>query len=125
MDIQLRLEEIRLEIADKYRITRDDVINGLARIALADARNLFNGANLKAINTLDDATADAIDCVEITEGVDKEGGPVSGLKIKTVSKRDKLKALTELGKHFNIYEDHEKSGGGVMHVHIEGKDARL
>jgi hypothetical protein len=125
IDIQLRLEELRIEIGETHRITRDDVINNLAKIALADTRKLFSGANLRAIDKLDDATAEAIDCIEITEGYDKEGAPVSGLKVKTVSKRDKLKALQELGKHFNIYADHEKSGAGTMIVNIEGKDARL
>lgn len=125
LNVQLRIEELKQEIREGYLTTREQVIAGLAQIAYADVRTLFSGANLKNLSTLDDATAAAIDSIEIEESFDKEGQPVSGLKIKTISKRDKLKAMQELGKHFNIYSDHEKSGAGTMIVNIQGKDASL
>ncbi len=125
IDMQLRIEELKIEIREGYLTTRDQVIANLARIAYADHRKLFNGVNLKRIDQLDDATSEAIDSFEITEGYDKDGAPISGLKIKTITKRDRLKAMQELGKHFNIYADHEKSGAGTMIVNIDGKDAKL
>lgn len=124
-DVQIRIEELRLEIAEHHITTRGQVITELARIAYADPRKLFNKADLKRLDQLPDDVAAAIDSIEVEEGFDKEGNPVSGLKIKSIAKKDKLKALDALGRHFNIFADHEKAGTGQVNILIMEKDARL
>ena len=124
MDVQIRIEELKAQVMEKVDLRREDVINEMRRIAFADTRKLFipGGRNLVDIHDLDDDTAAAVESIEVVANT-QQGAVVDYThKIKMSSK---LGALKELGKHFNIYEDHQKSGGGEMHVHIEGMDSKL
>lgn len=125
IDVQLRVEEIKMQMVDEMRMTREDVIRGLETIAQADPSELLRINNLQ---NLTPAQAAAIDTVEITEGnmvVDGCPQPTTTIKIKAVDKKVIRGALQDLGKHHNIFEDHQKSGAGEMTVIIEGKDASL
>lgn len=115
IDIQLCIEVLKLEINTKLAVTRERVIEEFGRIAFADRRKMIlNRAGFSDLNGLDDDTAACIEGFKFKQG--------QLVEIKTSSKE---KALANLGKHFNIYEDHQKSGTGEVHVHIEGKDALL
>jgi len=122
-EVQERVEELKFEALEALKVTRERVIEEFARIGLSDVRKLFGkNRSLKDIQELDDETAAAIESIEVV--ADTVNGDVVSYthKIKLASK---VAALKNLGKHFNIYEDHQKSGQGEMHVHIEGKDASL
>lgn len=123
-EIVERIMELAAEPIKKLEITRERVIEEMARIAFADSRKLFDeNGDLKPIHELDDNTAAAIAGVEVVT-VNKGRGEAATVDyIHKVKQWPKDRMLSELGKHFNIYEDHQKSGVGEMHVHIEGKDA--
>ena len=120
--IAKRIEKIN----SRLRMTREDVIDEISKIASFDVRNLYNDdGTLKNVQDLDDVTAAAIQSIDVEmvgrgRGADREMSILQ--KIKAANKLD---ALKEMGKHFNIYEDHQKSGQGEMHVHIEGKASKL
>jgi len=122
-EVRKRVKELKLEVLELLQITRERVIKEFGRIGFSDIRKLYNeDRSLKDIQELDDSTAAAIESIEVVANT--VNGTVVDYthKIKLASKNV---ALKNLGQHFNIYEDHEKSGTGEMHVHIEGKDASL
>lgn len=123
MDVQLRVEQLKIPITDELIATRENVIRELARLGLSDIRKVFaSGRKLVDVTELDDDTAAAVESVEVIANT--EDGQVVDYthKIKMAKKMPALKAL---GEHFNIFEDHQKSGTGEIHVHIEGKAAKL
>ena len=111
IDVQLRIEQLKMATVDKLQITREAVIRAYGAIALTDRR----GLKVKRVEDLTDEEAMCIDGFKF----DNEGGLS---EIKTVSRAPALKAL---GEHFNIFEDHQKSGTGEVHIHIDGKDDQL
>ena len=116
IDVQIRVAELMQPQTAAQEATRDDVIRELGRMALVDVRKVFdaNGARIQ-IHQLDDDTAAAVESFEV--------GPLGDVeKIKFSSK---LGALKELGKHFNIYEEHQKAATQDINIHIDGKDALL
>lgn len=122
-DVQLRVEELKLATTTKLQLTRERVIEEFARIGLSDVRKVFGeGRALKNIQDLDDDTAAAVESIEVVANTGDGEEVIYTHKIKLASK---VAALKNLGQHFNIYEDHQKSGMGEIHVHIEGKDAEL
>ena len=124
IDVMLRVEQLKLEVNTELKVTRERVIEEFARIGLSDIRKVFakGTRSLEDVQNLDDATAAAIESIEVIANTEKGEVVDYTHKIKLASK---VKALENLGKHFNIYEDHQKSSTGEIHVHIEGKDAGL
>ena len=111
------------EKAARERVTRDQVIDEFGRIGLSDVRKLYNeDGSLKDVDQLDEDTAAAIESIEVVTTKDDDGNVQRTHKYKLASKNT---ALRNLGQHFNIYEDHQKSGTGEIHVHIDGVDAKL
>ena len=125
-EISARILELSMIPIKKLEITRERVIEEMARIAFSDTRKLFNDqGDLRPIHDLDDDAAAAVAAFEVVAVKQGRGEDVEIDYVHKVKQYDKMKALSELGKHFNIYEDHQKSGQGEIHVHIEGKDSEL
>lgn len=108
-DVQLRIEQLKIPVTEELIATREKVIHALGCIAFTDRRALKN----KPINDLTDDEAMCIEGFKPGEW---------GTEIK-VAKR--MPAIKELGQHFNIYEDHQKSGAGEVHIHISDKASKL
>lgn len=109
----------------KLEVTREAVIQEMARIGLADVRELFtrNGM-LKPITSLDDDTAAAVASVEVVSRNIGYGEDVEIEHTHKIKLHNKVQALDKLGQHFNIYEDHQSSGASKVAVIIEGPDAK-
>lgn len=115
-DINARVEELKAEVFDGLTVTKRIILQRMADIAMADPRKLYDeNGNLKPIHTLDDETAVAVNAVEADDR-----GITTKVKLLPADRM-----LDKLAQHFNAYEDHQKSGTGEVHVHIEGKDAGL
>ena len=86
----------------RTEITADRVLQGLAAIAFADPRKLFdaNGA-LKPLDQIDDETRAAL-VIEVTQGTDADGNPTFTRKAKFA---DKLFALDRLARHLGLLVD--------------------
>lgn len=123
MDIQIRIEQLKHEANEQFAVTRERVITELGRLAFSDIRKVFgDGRSLKDVTDLDDHTAAAVESIKVV--ANKERGEVVD-HTHEIKLANKGAALDKLAKHFNIYEDHQKSGAGEMHVTIEGKDVGL
>lgn len=120
MDVQLLIAKLEAERSESQRCDRERVILEMKRVALFDIRKLYNtNGRLKDVHEWDDESAAAIEHIEtlMVNGTDDT-------VVQKVKAGGKLKALQELGKHYNIYEDHQKATG-VINITIEGKDAQL
>ena len=117
--------QLQRETDKRLDITRDDIIGEMARIGMVDTRRLFNeNGSLKPIHMLDDDTAAAVKSVKVVSRTLGHGEEVEIEHTHEIQLHAKQPALSDLGKHFNIFEDHQKSGKGEMTVIIEGKDER-
>lgn len=95
-DIQDEIERLQSAIAERLDITAERVIRGIARIAFADLRKLYDTrGRLKPITELDNDTAGALAGIEIDRD-DK------GIETRKVKIGDRLKALEMLVKHLGL-----------------------
>ena len=109
---------------DKLQLTRERVIEEMARVGLVDVRKLFNNGRLRDIESLDDDTAAAVSSVEVVTSTLGHGEDVEIEHTHKIKMHPKMQALDKLGQHFNIYEDHQKSGSGEVHIHLDDKDSQ-
>jgi phage terminase small subunit len=101
------------EIRTRNNITIESTLVGIARVAFADPRKLFDkdGQPLP-IHELDDDTALAIDSIEVIETYAGSGEDrlfTGYVKKYRFSRRGE--AQEKLMKHLNGYKDHEKTNG--------------
>lgn len=87
----------------KLEVTKDRILEELARLAFFDIRKCFNAdGTLKEITELDDDTAAALagmDVIEFGDAGDKEA------MLKKFKVSDKKGALELLGKHLKMWTD--------------------
>ena len=112
-EIKEAIKELEDAASARTSITKDMVLQELARIAFVDPRKLFDeGGRPKDIRFLDPDTAAALSSVDIYEEFDYNGDEkeLSGYT-KKYKWSDKLRALEMLGKHLGMFTDK---------VHVEG-----
>lgn len=105
--VQAYIQEQKAQIQEKINITKEQVINQIARIAFGDIRKLYNDAGgLKNIQDLDDDAAAIVAGIETTEEFDGYGQDREQIgytkKVKIASKD---KALEMLGKYFGAFTE--------------------
>jgi phage terminase small subunit len=90
-------------IAAKLDITAERVLQAIAAVAFGDIRGMFDdyGALLRP-GDWDDATAAAVDGIDIVTVAKGEGAVEHVAKIKRM---DRLKALDMLARHLALYND--------------------
>lgn len=116
-DINARVEELKAEVFDGLTVTKRIILQRMADIAMAVPTDLADETGqFKRLCDLDDQQKLIVAGGEIDP---QTGRPI---KLKLVNQNQ---MLDKLAQHFNAYEDHQKSGTGEVHVHIEGKDAGL
>ena len=101
------IQEQKEELKEKINITKEQVINQIARIAFGDIRKLYNeNGGLKNIQDLDDDAAAIVAGIETTEEFDGYGEDREQIgytkKVKIASKD---RALEMLGKYFGIFKE--------------------
>lgn len=112
--------QIKQKILNKITITREEVIQGLKRIALFDERNLYDdNYRLKHIKDLDDDTALALNTIKygnykIKKTIKKGDVIIKKEIIKQYVaelKGEARKPAWELlGKHLNMFEEKQQQG---------------
>lgn len=107
VNVMQYIQEQKEAMKEKIDVTKEQVINQLARIAFGDIRKLYNDSGgLKNIQDLDDDAAAIISGIETTEEFDGYGEDREQIgytkKVKIASKD---KALEMLGKYFGIFKE--------------------
>ncbi len=113
-NVQEAIAKIQRELSEKLTITRERVINEIAKVAFFDIGEIFDEAgNLLHPDQIPENARQALASIEtsnITEGKGDNATPVTVRKIRF---HDKLKALEQLGRHLGLFvERHEHSGPG-------------
>ncbi len=102
--------EGRAARSERTGITADRVQQGLAAIAFADPRKLFDASGgMRPMHELDDDTRAAL-VIEVTQGADADGNPTFTRKVKFA---EKLRALEMLGKHLGLFRDRLEIAGSA------------
>lgn len=107
VNVMQYIQEQKEEMKEKINVTKEQVINQLARIAFGDIRKLYNeNGGLKNIQDLDDDAAAIVAGIETTEEFDGYGEDREQIgytkKVKIASKD---RALDMLGKYFGIFTE--------------------
>jgi phage terminase small subunit len=101
--VKAAIDALMAPTLKKLDVTKERIIEELARLAFFDIRKCFNpDGTLKDITELDDDTAAALagmDVVELGEAGDKEA------LLKKFKVSDKKGALELLGKHLKMWTD--------------------
>ena len=96
------------KLAQKYEITAERVLQGLASLAFFDIRKFYNSdGSLKPIPELDDETASALCGMEMEEAFEHFGkgqAKPSGL-LKKIKMVDRGQNLERLGRHLKLFTD--------------------
>ena len=98
--IKMAISEAMKEREERTKITQDDVVQELARIAFFDIGNLYDdNNNFKGLNRLN---KNQRKYVKVSKYPTQYGERTT---VDAVDNRDKLKALELLGKHFGMFQD--------------------
>ena len=110
-----RVQQLNDDILEDVIITKKEVIAEMVKLATFDLRTLYDDdGRLMNVHEMDASAAVSVQEVEVADGI----------PVKIKAGRDKRAALSELMKHYNAFEDHQKSGQGEMHIHFDDKDER-
>ncbi len=109
-EIESAIQERIQERQKRTEITQDKVLEGLARVAMADIRGMFtNNGTLIDVVDLPDDLAMALASVEVVASrVEKEGGDGHEKVVEYTHKiktNDRMKALELLGRHLKMFTD--------------------
>ena len=104
------IQAAQAERSERTKITADEVLKELARIAFSDIRKAATfgpaGVTIRSSAELDDATAAAIS--EVSETTTQFGGS------RKVKLHDKVKALELAGRHLGLFEKDKGPGAAVL-----------
>jgi phage terminase small subunit len=102
-DISAEVAVLMGERAERTAITAERVLQAIAAVAFGDIRGMFDdyGALVRP-GDWDDATAAAVDGIDIVTVAKGEGAVEHVAKIKRM---DRLKALDMLARHLALYND--------------------
>ncbi|MGH8443894.1 MAG: terminase small subunit [Solimonas sp.] len=102
-EVAARVAELKVEQWRALRMTREEVLARITRIARFDARDLFdeNGALKPMAQWSEDAVA-AVVGVEVQQP-SRTAGEAAGT-LRKVKLADRVKALELLGKHHGVFE---------------------
>lgn len=100
------IEEREAELAEKYNITRERILQEVARLAFVDVRKLFTESGaLKAMHELDDDTAAALASIDTEELSAGSGDSRESIgRVRKVRLHDKPGSLRDLMKHLGMFE---------------------
>lgn len=103
VEVKKALAARRAKLRDEFELRSADVIRSLSNAVHFDPRKLFDeDGNLKSVQDLDDATADALTGIEVTEL--KSGEKTVTLQTKRIRWADKNSARDQAMKHLGLYE---------------------
>ena len=101
-DIQSRISMLAEERSQRTKITADNVLRQLARIAFADMKNFASwGDGGVVLKHSDHLSEDYTAAIESVQEVPLKGG----CKVVKIKLRDALKALEMLSRHLSLFND--------------------
>lgn len=112
--VKAAVAKAQAKVFEKLEVKAEKVIEEAGRIAFANVRDAFDGANLRNIHELTEAQSAAIASVEVIIKNAKAGDNQTDTIYK-VRYWDKPKALEMLGKHFALWTERIEHSGEVTY----------
>lgn len=116
-EVQALIQKLEAERLDRLKMTADEVLVGLARVAKFDVRKLYDeNGNLKPVSELDDDTALAVAGIEVEIRHERAGEdqPPVMVETKKIKASDRMKALNDLGRHHGLFEKDNKQQQPIL-----------
>jgi len=112
-----RVMELQEDLLNDIIMTKQEAIAEMNKLAIFDPRKAFDEeGRLLSVHEMDAVTAAAVKEIEVN--------PLSGEPTIVKFLDNKRTAIDSMLKHYNAYEDHQKSGAGEMNVYLDDKDAK-
>lgn len=110
---------------ERTRITADQALKEMAKIAFADIRNAFDeDGNLLSIRDMPEDVAKAVASFKVFTNPRKDEDVQEETLTKSIRCWDKTKALDQIGKHFNMFVERREHSGPdgepIQHEHTVG-----
>lgn len=105
-------------LLDKLKMTGDEVIVAMSRVARFDPRKLFTaGGQLQPIDELDDETALALAGIEVETRHEKGGEdlPPIVVTLRKIKANDRMKALELLGRVHGLFEKDNRQQQPILY----------
>ena len=124
VDIQQYISELTEKRSERVKVTADDVINELAKLAFLNVDDLYCDitGELLPVSEMNDKAKAAISSIE-TKSI--RVGKDSYKKVNVAKTYSKEKALELLGKHLGIYEMDNKQKNQNITVNLSDSDAEI
>ena len=105
--VEARLAELKAAYTERTFITRDRILQELARIAFFDPRKMYRpDGSMKLLSEMDDDTAACIAGLDVEELYEGRGEDRTDIgRIKKVKLVDKVAALTLAMRHLGMLQD--------------------
>lgn len=118
-ETQAMLAKAQAEAIERLKMTADEVIVGMSRVARLDVRKLFGpDGQMLPIHQLDDDTALALAGIDVEQRTEHSGDKDELPTIVTVKKikaNDRMKAFELLGRVHGIFEKDNKQSQPVLY----------
>lgn len=116
-NIKTFLDKETTKVSNKLEVTKDLIVQELAKIAFHDIRKMYNDDGmLISIPDLDDETAATISSFKSRK---ENQGQDDYDTIDEYKRYDKVKTLELLGKHLGMFDSKEGGGGSIEELVIE------
>lgn len=117
-ETQAMLAKAQAEAMERLKMTADEVIVGMSRVARLDVRRLFGpDGQMLPIHQLDDDTALALAGIEVEtrhQQGDEDEPPIA-VTVKKIKANDRMKAFELLGRVHGIFEKDNKQSQPVLY----------
>ena len=105
VEIQDAIARRRAELANRYKLTTDDVLRECARIVYSDPRRLFDArGGLRPVKDLEDEVAATIASIEVSDDVVGKGEDAVSVRTTKVKLWDKNAAIDKAMRYLGLFE---------------------
>lgn len=105
VEIQEAIAKRRAELANRYKLTTDDVLRECARIVYSDPRRLFDArGGLRHVKDLEDEVAATIASIEVSDDLVGKGDDAQMVRTTKVKLWDKNAAIDKAMRYLGLYE---------------------
>lgn len=116
-EVRAAIKAAQAERVERLKMTADEVLIGLARVARFDVRKLYRpDGSLIPVHELDDETALAIAGIDVDVRHEQGGEdePPTMVETRKIKASDRMKALESLGRVHGLFEKDNKQQQPIL-----------
>ena len=118
VEIQERLSELRAELQERLKCSAEDVLSELIKIGFSNIQDFLgaDGKSFKNLNEMDKNLTAAVESIQYETKTTTIGESINVTETVKLKLHDKIAGLTNLGRHFGIFEKDNKTQALVIKV---------